>query len=112
MQIRLINRILVRIEQTGKSAGYGETRLIVIPENHEKEFKFCGQVCAVGSRAITDVCVGDWVILDTYSQYIFENGSKMYAIVHPDLIAATLPEGKPGYLDIVPTGARLYASVA
>ena len=109
MKLRLLTRVLVRLEQCGKSAGYGLTDLIVIPENCETEFLFCGQVCAIGSRAVTDVAVGDHVILDTYSQYIFESGGTRYAILDPNAISAILPSGKPEYMSVVPTGAREYA---
>lgn len=107
--LRLLKRVLVRIEQCSKSDSYGETNLIAIPENCEKEFLFCGQVCAVGKQAVTDIVVGNWVLLDTYSQYIFENGGARYAILDPDAISAILPYGKPEYMSVVPTGAREYA---
>ena len=110
--MRLLNRVLVRLEQTGKSAGYGQTDLIEIPDNHEKDFKFCGRVLAVGDKAYpkdnAEVATGDHVIIDTHGQYVFEVGNALtrYAIVRPESLVATLPEGLPKYLDVVPTGAR------
>ena len=105
--------MLVKLERTGKSRGYGETDLIQIPDNCEKEFRFCGRVIAIGKRAVTDAVVGDCVIVDTYSQYIFSTREAgRYAIIEPCALIAVLPHGVPKYMDIVPSGARELAEVA
>ena len=115
MTIRLPNdRVLIRQIEVSASTGYGQTKLIEIPETCRKEIKFFGEVLAIGSKANGDLSIGDYVIVGTYAQYIFETGSDAdgtLAIVPEKDIACVLSE-PPDYIDIVPDGARQLAEVA
>jgi co-chaperonin GroES (HSP10) len=104
--------VLIRQIQVSKSTGYGQTELIEIPSNHEKVIQFFGEVLAVGKKATSGVGIGDYVLVETYSQYVFETGTEdTYLLVQDEDIAAIFDE-IPNYLDCVPTGSREYAEVA
>jgi co-chaperonin GroES (HSP10) len=107
-------RVLIRVLQDpSKNAGYGQTDLIVIPENHEKQCKFFGEVLAVGNRCVGECDVGDYVIVDTYAQYLFSTNSDAdgrLAIVPEKDISAIVSE-MPDHIDIVPTEVRMLTEV-
>lgn len=115
MTITLPNKsVIIRQIIVSEATGYGQTTLIKIPDTCHKEIQFFGQVLAIGKKAHGEVNIGDYVLVDTYAQYVFETGDAadgtLIIVPENDLIGVF--DGIPDYLDVVPSGARELAGVA
>lgn len=106
--------VLIRQIVVSESTGYGQVVLIKIPNTCHKEIQFFGQVLAIGKKAHGEAKIGDYVLVGTYAQYVFETGDAADGtlIIVPEKDLEAVFDKIPDYLDVVPKGARELAEVA
>lgn len=108
------DNVLVRKHICSQSDSYGQTHLIAVPDDFEKELKFCAEVLAIGPHTREGLRSGDFVILNPYHEYNWETNNPEdgeLAIIREEDIYALL-DAKPTYLAVVPAEARRFAEVA
>ena len=106
--------VLIRQIVVSENTGYGQTKLIKVPDTCHKEIQFFGEVLLNGTKAHGEAKVGQYVLVETYAQYVFETGDPddgtLMIVPETDLVAVF--SEIPDYLDVVPEGARELAEVA
>ena len=107
------DQVLVRKSACSDSDAYGESRLIVVPEDYQKEIKFFGEVLAVGPE-VKELSAGDLVILDAHSEVLWNTNApedgELAFVLEDDVL--TVVSEKPEYLHVVPQEMRRFDSVS